>query len=206
MAIFSQLIKFVSFVTKKYNIDESHGLYHGMIVLNNAYDCYKHEVINNEYLKKQEHIILVSALLHDMCDKKYMCPHEGLIQINNLLDDLLTIEDKHIILLIISTMSYSTVKKNGFPELNEYQLAYHIVREADLLASYDFDRCMIYNINRMNGNIIDAFYNAEDFFKKRVFKHKEDNLYITEYSIIQDNMLKINAMNRINNWRNIIKI
>ena len=48
-------------------------------------------------------------------------------------------EKLDIIFQIITTMSYSTVKKNGFPSLNEYQLAYHIVREADLLAAYDID-------------------------------------------------------------------
>jgi GTP-binding protein HflX len=30
-------------------------------------------------------------------------------------------------------MSYSTVQKRGFPKLGEYQRAYHVVREADLL-------------------------------------------------------------------------
>ena len=29
-------------------------------------------------------------------------------------------------------MSYSKVKKSGFPDMNEFQTAYHIVRESDL--------------------------------------------------------------------------
>ena len=36
--------------------------------------------------------------------------------------------------------------KNGFPDMGEYQTAYNIVREADLLCAYDFDRCMIYQM------------------------------------------------------------
>ena len=43
-------------------------------------------------------------------------------------------------------MSYSKVNKNGFPELGNYQLCYNIVREADLLASYNIDRCIIYQM------------------------------------------------------------
>jgi len=58
--------------------------------------------------------------------------------------------DLEIIGKIIGTMSYSKVKANGYPELGEYQLAYHIVREADLLAAYDIDRCIIYTMYRDN--------------------------------------------------------
>ena len=47
---------------------------------------------------------------------------------------------------IIGSMSYSKVKKNGFPELGDYQTEYNIVREADLLAAYDIDRAIIYRI------------------------------------------------------------
>jgi hypothetical protein len=46
---------------------------------------------------------------------------------------------------IISKMSYSKVKSNGFPCIGPFQTAYNIVREADLLSDYDFYRCIIYN-------------------------------------------------------------
>lgn len=82
-------------------------------------------------------------------------------------------------------MSYSTVKKNWFPELNNYQLAYNIVREA-----IDFDRCMVYDLFTRTGNINDAYENALKLFEVRVLKHEEDNLYITEYSKNQDKNFK----------------
>jgi len=68
-------------------------------------------------------------------------------------------------------MSYSKVKKQGFPSLGKYQLAYHIVREADLLTAYDFDRCMIYHMSKNNSNVREAYYNAEELFHNRVLRH-----------------------------------
>ena len=60
------------------NIDESHGLKHSMDVYNFASKIYENEVINSPYLKEQREIIYVSAILHDMCDKKYITEKIGL--------------------------------------------------------------------------------------------------------------------------------
>jgi hypothetical protein len=73
---------------------------------------------------------------------------------------------------IISTMSYSKVMKTGtpiFPQLDNYQLAYHIVRESDLLAAYDFDRCMIYQIEKLNGDFDTALIDSIKLFDNRVY-------------------------------------
>ena len=86
-----------------------------------------------------------------------------------------------------------------------YQPAYHIVREADLLAAYDFDRCMIYKMYKSNLKFEDAFIDAEKLFNTRVFKHNEDNLFITEYSKYESIKLEFVAKQRINTWKNIIK-
>ena len=86
-----------------------------------------------------------------MCDKKYMNEVEGLKRIEDFIEKDIDTERKEIILKIISTMSYSIVKKNGFPNLGIYQNAYHCVREADILSAYDFDRCVIYDMY-CNGN------------------------------------------------------
>ena len=83
---------------------------------------------------------------------------------------------------IINTMSYSKVKVKGFPELGEYQLAYHIVREADLLAAYDIDRCIMYTMYRDNNDYTKALTIALDLFDYRVFKMRSDRLFITKFS------------------------
>jgi hypothetical protein len=112
---------------------------------------------------------------------------------------------------IISTMSYSTVKKNGYPKLDNFQHAYHIVREADLLAAYDFDRCMLYNIHKQteeNKNneikMTEAFNNANELFQNRVLKHNKDGLFVTDYSKNNYLPLHIEALKRIRTWKNII--
>ena len=79
-------------------------------------------------------------------------------------------------------MSYSTVKKNGYPDLGIYQQAYHIVREADLLAAYDIPRCIIYNMNKFNSSYLEALIEMKFIFENRVLQYMSDNLFITEYS------------------------
>ena len=79
-------------------------------------------------------------------------------------------------------MSYSTVKKNGFPLLGEYQLAYHIVREADLLAAYDIDRCIMYSMYMKSANYLEALDAAIVLFDHRVLKHRQDKLFVTGFS------------------------
>jgi hypothetical protein len=120
--------------------------------------------------------------------------------------DKITHDELDIMIKIISTMSYSTIKKNGFPELGEYQLAYNIVREADLLASYDFDRCIMYQMLKNNDNYKDSFMNAKKIFDNRVFRYSEDKLFTTDYSINLSNKLHKSALKRINNLSKIHKL
>jgi hypothetical protein len=204
MSLLNKLFNFVSLTTKTLLIDESHGIKHSMDILNFAHNIYKNEVKIYPILKDQERVIYVSAIVHDMCDKKYINEDEGIQNIQIFLKNEITCDEIKITKDIISTMSYSTVKKLGFPSLKDYQIAYHIVREADLLCAYDFDRCMIYNINKMDGNINDAFTNAEELFNNRVLKQISDNLYFTDYSKKIAPELHNKSIIRLNDWKNII--
>ena len=69
---------------------------------------------------------------------------------------------------IIGTMSYSKIKKNGFPDLGEYQNEFNVVREADLLAAYDIDRAIIYNMTKSNN---DFEFNCSSRFEDEVNKY-----------------------------------
>jgi HD superfamily phosphodiesterase len=207
MNILSKLFNFVLLTSKKYNIDESHGLSHSMNVFHFANKIYQDEVINYPILKNQENIIYVSAILHDMCDKKYMDEKDGLKEIETFLEneDILKPSEIGVCKQIMSTMSYSKVFVDGFPNLGSYQKAYHIVRESDLLSAYDFDRCMIYKMNMNQGtNIEDAFQNALELFNKRVLKHNDDNLFLLDYSKRESILLHNSALQRINSWKKII--
>lgn len=204
--MFIKLFDFIIFMINKLNIDESHGLLHSMQVLNYAHEIYNAEKINYPEINKYENSIYISAALHDVCDKKYIKEEEGIKEVENFLEKEISKEESETITQIITTMSYSKVKKCGFPILHEKMLAYHIVREADLLASIDFDRCMAYKMFKLNGNIYQAFYEAEKLFDERMFKHKLDNLYVTKYAINKDIILQNQALLRINNWKKILKI
>ena len=202
--LLSKLFYFVVLISQKYNIDESHGLRHSMDVLRFTNEIYESQLPANPWLQDQERVIYVSAIIHDMCDKKYMNEKEGLQQIQEFLQDKLQDDEIASVKKIISTMSYSKVKKDGFPKLENLDLAYHIVREADLLTAYDFERCMVYNIRQQSGDITTAFKNANILFNNRVFKHGYDGLFITDYSKDKSRELHEDALNRIATWKNII--
>ncbi len=172
----------VMILCKKFNIDESHSLKHSMEVYNFALRIYESEVAMNAYLEQQKDIIVLAAILHDTIDKKYVAEADGIEEIRQFLEGYVTPEKLGIIFQIITTMSYSTVKKNGFPLLGDYQLAYHIVREADLLAAYDIDRCIMYSMYTKNSNYTEALDAAIVLFEHRVFRHRKDRLFVTNYS------------------------
>ena len=204
MTLLTKLFNYVLLATSKYKIDDSHSISHSMNVLNYASNIFESEITFFPMLKKYENIIYISAILHDMCDKKYMNQDEGIHDIECFLKDKIIEHDINIIKMIVSTMSYSTVKKNGYPELGPYMKAYHIVREADLLTAYDFDRCMIYHLQNNDQDMNIAFNNATELFNNRVFKHNDDNLFITDYSKKESLILHSNAIGRINTWKRLI--
>ena len=186
MRLVNYLIDFVILSSNMFQIDESHSVIHSMEVLEHANSIFIDEVKKNPWLEKQKKIIFSAAILHDMCDSKYMDESLGMIRIKECLEaeSSISCQDIDVILKIISTMSYSKVKKYGYPtDLPEkYMLAYHIVREADLLAAYDFNRCILYRMMKTQANYSEAINNASTLFENRVFKHNEDNLFITDYS------------------------
>jgi len=173
----------VMYLTKKYDIDESHSLKHSMEVMRFAYYILSSERQANPHLAEQETVILASAILHDMCDRKYVPDEAVAIQeIRDFMAGHLTEQELDVIVSIVTTMSYSKVKKKGYPELGEWQLAYHIVREADLLAAYDIDRCVIFGMSVTKLNYTDAFARATEIYRERVLTYRSDGLFVTEWS------------------------
>ena len=180
--LMNHAFQFVIQYCNKYNIDESHGLKHSMDVLHSANKIYNSELKNHPNLMDQKDVIFTSCILHDMCDKKYNLQTDGLIEIQNHMKPYMSTEKLEMVSNIMSTMSYSTVKKQGYPNLKEYQLAYHIVREADLLTAYDIDRCIIYGMMVEKYSYSDALERARTLFKSRVLNYRNDNLFVTNYS------------------------
>ena len=178
----NDLFAFVMETCKLYNIDESHGLGHSMNVYYYATQLFRNTPKARD---KDEMIICVASIVHDMCDKKYMKEEEGVDRIQKFLKKFpqyISTTEIDIISAIITTMSYSKVKENGFPQLGEYMTAYHIVREADLLAAYQFDRCVIFQMMKKGDTYLDSVRHARDLFDKRVTKHIDHHLFTLEYS------------------------
>ena len=208
MSLLNKLLHFVILTSNTYKIDESHGLKHSMDVLQFAYKIFNAEKTNFPEIINHEKIIHISAIVHDMCDKKYMNENEGISNIEEFLKTKIEPGELDIIKQIISTMSYSKVKKHEcftYPDLGEYQMAYHIVREADLLAAYDIDRCIIYQMYKSGDSFESSFDNASKLFDNRVLKHFDNNLFITEYSKKEGRILHEKSLNTISLWQNILK-
>ena len=188
----------VSTFSSLYKIDESHALRHSLDVFHNAVDIYNSELYDNPFLKDQQKEIFCAAILHDMCDKKYVTPKLAMSHMNILMSEHLTMDQLRTMNDIMSTMSYSYVKKNGYPNLQNYNLAYHIVREADLLAAYDVERCFIYQIKHEDYTYNSSIEKVIDLFNNRVLKYIEDDLFITNYSKQKAQKLHDEAIKRIN--------
>lgn len=206
MLLLTKLFQFVMLISYKYNIDESHSLGHSLSVLNHAHNIYESELPNNPLLKLDERAIYVSAIIHDMCDKKYLDQDEGIYNIQTFLKEKMTYQEIKTVKNIISTMSYSHVKNNGFPDLGDKQIAYNIVREADLLTAYDFNRCMLYKLYKQpTWTIDDVFEDAHDLFNVRILKYSDNGLFTTDYSKKEAFRLHGQSLVQINNWKKILK-
>jgi HD superfamily phosphodiesterase len=154
-------------------------------------------------IKHQYDVIACASILHDMCDKKYMDEKKGIREIGNYLAHYLPPHETNAVTSIIGTMSYSTVMKYGYPDLGIYQSAYHIVREADLLTSYDYNRCVIYKMMREQDPYDVAIKNADDLMKDRVLQYVCKNLFVTEYSKNKATLLHYNLIQYLHKHRGI---
>jgi hypothetical protein len=204
--LINNAFQYVIQTSKIYKIDESHSLKHSMEVFGFAKRIYDTEVVKNAFLENQKEIIFAAAIGHDMCDKKYMNESEGIINYKRYLSEFMKPNDLEIMGQIISTMSYSKVKINGYPKLGEYQLAYHIVREADLLAAYDIDRSIMYSMHRDNCDYDKALKESLELFNIRVLKMRSDKLFVTSYSKKESLKLHNKAEKDIESLKNIVDI
>jgi hypothetical protein len=159
---------------KQHNIDESHALKHSLDVFSFAQHLCIPEVSH------QLRVIYVASIVHDMCDRKYMDEDIGTVAIRKYLVHFMTSDELDAVILIITNVSYSKVKKKGFPVLGEWQQAYHIVREADLLASYDIDRCIIFGMLKEHLGYTSAVERAKQLYGVRVLNYIQDGMFITE--------------------------
>ena len=182
VSLVNRAFQFVIISSEKYHIDESHAVRHSLDVYHYASQIYNSELPNQPFLTEHQPVIYASAILHDMCDKKYIDEAYGLREIREYMKDYMKIEHLNAMSNIISTMSYSKVKRCGFPDLGDYQMAYHIAREADLLAGYDVTRSFIYQLMHERYKYSESLESVDELFDKRIFRYLPDKLFITDFS------------------------
>ena len=76
------------------------------------------------------------------------------------------------VIFIITTMSYSKVIKQGYPDFTgepSIEMCYHIVRNSDLLESYDPERCIGYHV-RCGGTRKDGIIRMFEIFENRIMR------------------------------------
>jgi len=205
MELYNYLFNFVVLTCRLYNIDESHGLKHSMDVYYYSNLIYDSMIKENDNLKNHKDIIDISSILHDMCDKKYMSEVDGLERIRSNMYDFVDEDKLTPSLEIISKLSYSYIKKNGYPNMGLYQMAYDIVGDSDRLASYDFDRCIIYQMMRKNECYDKSFDDAVILFDNRIFKYIDEGLFKTDCGKQIATQLHKNAVNRISYLKRFVK-
>ena len=174
-----QILNFIDYTCRLYHIDESHGLDHAIKTLFWSLKITKDVKMN--YRECQ--IIKLSCLLHDMCDKKYMDEKKGIERIRKFLKtqnvDMDMIDQ---IVFIIITMSYSKVVTDGYPTFfdKSTEMCYHIVRNSDLLCSYDLERCIAFKVH-CGGTRQEGILHMFDVFNKRVLRLIKDG-YIDDFA------------------------
>jgi hypothetical protein len=173
------LLNFVQGQCIKYGIDESHGLKHAKGTWLRAAKIMK---TLPDVKEDEERVALCAAALHDMCDSKYCPLEEASKDIRDfLLDIKMEPEEIQAVLDIVSTMSYSKLKRaivDGviqYPDHGKWQRAYHVARNADLLEGYVVARCVLYNRHIYPSKTEDEHWErAKQLFKERVFLYASE--------------------------------
>lgn len=183
------LFKFVEETCIKYNIDESHGLKHSMGTV-----WWAEKLMSGltDVSADEMKMIVYSAALHDMCDSKYRNVEEACDEICNWLrgegwNEMMA----STLISIITTMSYSKLKKNYvggvpfiYPNHGPWQRAYHIVRHSDLLEAYRVVRCYLYSMHRKPHFTEDELWQeTQKIFDERVFKYVSDGWIFLESAL-----------------------
>lgn len=175
-----EVFKFVETICTKYNIDESHGLKHAMGTV-----AWAEKLMTgiNDISNDERNMIIYASALHDMCDSKYRNIEEACDEISSWLKMQGWSEDMATSLIsIVTTMSYSKLKKNFvagtpfvYPNHGPWQRAYHIARHADLLEAYRVVRCYLYSMHRKPEFTEDQLWQeTQKIFDERVFKYVSD--------------------------------
>ena len=183
---------FVQNKSQYYHIDPSHDLHHSLQVKELGCLIAKRD---HHLSSRQQEILYLSCMLHDMCDAKYTPRVQAILDISNFLTKkcFVSMLTHDAVMEIISSMSYSQiVRPNGkvvYPtwlltDQNGWGEVFHIVRQADLLTSYDLKRMIHYKCQKM-GLVYscDIYQDIQETVKSRMSKLLEKKLFLSPTAI-----------------------
>jgi len=209
-----------AFAMRRFNemhVDESHHIGHSMQVLHHANRILAEEMKIHPrmqpLLASQTLVIFAAAVTHDTLDHKYCkdtsMQETSLHQLHDLLTHNLSMDanDVDATLHIIDGMSFSKCRQVGYPKnLGTYTVAFHVVREADLLAAYDIDRAMLYHLHTQKGSTLaEAYVSAKRVFLDRIAKQYRDGWLQTHYAKRVAPTLHRRSVMRLLHWRRMLR-
>lgn len=172
------LFEFVNKMCTDYGIDESHGVKHAKGTAARAQQILQTlELVSPE----ERRMAVYAAALHDTCDHKYTDVEEASGKIKEWLISVgWSTVDAEALIGIITTMSYSQLKKKNspglepiYPDHGRWSRAYHVARSADILESYIVARCILYDRHISPSKSEDEHWQrAEELFEERVFRYR----------------------------------
>jgi len=182
----ASLFAFIQNQCEKYHIDESHGLIHSKRCVKWADKMILSD--QETWTDSEKTVAIYSAAVHDLVDKKYVLPFDGLNDLRNWFFEQskenmdLNEETIEAILSIIQTMSYSFLTqrkyvdgKIWYPDHGKWSKSYHIARQADLLEGYHVGRCYMYSKHAYPEiKEKELWEMVERLFKKRMYKYVSD--------------------------------
>ena len=196
---YENLFQFISDCCVLYGIDESHGLKHSKSCIRWVEKLIAGE--QEEISSEETQMAIYSAALHDMCDKKYTNTEEASLRIHTwLIEQGWSQEMANALIKIITTMSYSFLKKNyenglpRYPDHGKWLRAYHLARHADLLDAYIVGRCFLYTQHIYPDIQVEKCWEiVEELFHVRVFRYVSDGWIFLPLAILYAEDLEVTA-------------
>jgi len=178
---------------RRYHIDESHNHIHSRHVL-----YYAKEIMRRRPLLTSYDVLVASlgSLLHDVPDGKYIPDPSGVLE--HALDHVLpesfhATRIRHDLLTMIPHLSFSkTVRLDPVTDKLVFTLppaihnhpslleSYHLVRQADLLSSYNTKRTLLYRMHKSGHSKTqdEVLHEAIDLYESRMAKLRHSGLFI----------------------------
>lgn len=203
---------------EKYNVDESHNHIHSLEVANYCLNLIRFEA---NLSKTEQDIAILGSIFHDTIDDKYIPSSENTDELlQSYLEQVVGTHSKLIepVILFSKSMSYSktvvrqkdkslTLEIPLYIQTHPYVRAFHLMRNADLLSSYNLKRCLLFRSWRNETKDSIRLYNEmQELYWNRMHMLRKYNILYLEnpYCDLASKLLEASTERRIKNYENYI--